>query len=503
VEVDGFLRQWDALVERNPLEGFNPFHRRDGSGGQIGYLAATGELKVAHDGVTLKMGVAGNQAGKTEIGVVDDLIQCLPLDAVPSRLRPFKVWDPPFRCRVVTQDLGASLYDVLIPKWQRLAPREHLLGGSWESAFDKTLRVLRFQGGSQVQFMSAEQPREKHQGATLHRVRFDEEPPAPNGWGIYRESRMRVLKHRGEIAFNMTPSLLGGGLTWTYDEVWLRRNDPDVYVGQWSMRDNPYLPKAAIEQEVARCLTEAERRARVDGDFVSFRGRVLEELAERHLVDAVSRADIEGMDVVIGYDPGLTRGGVVWCAFDQANDMLVFDELYPQNLGVEDIVKQARVKNRLWGLDDPVWVVDPSQRIRSMATAQESVQTELHRLGVAAVAGENDRLAGVLQLKGRLQKDRLRVSRACTSWLREADRWLVAADEDTNESRPRSTAKGHSFATIGPDHLMDPTRYVAMARAWTNDPLPASEKRLWTPGEAPKADWLVPAPEMVPMGFMS
>jgi hypothetical protein len=73
-------------------------------------------------------------------------------------------------------------------------------------------------------------------------------------------------------------------------------------------------------------------------------------------------------------------------------------------------------------------------------------------------------------MKARLGAGALKVSSACTSWLREQDRWLVASDEETQESRPRSNVKGASFATIGPDHLMDPTRYVLMERAW--DPTP-------------------------------
>ncbi len=321
--------------------GFDPF------AAQVKYLQASLDMKASTRGVRVKMGIAGNQAGKTVIGVVDDLIQCLDEEALPERLKLFKAWDPPFRCRVVTMDLGASLYDVIIAKWQEMTPVEYLQGGSWDSGFDKTQRVLRFKNGSQVQFMSSEQPREKHQGATLDRVRFDEEPPQPNGYGIYRESRMRVLRRNGEIAFNMTPSLLGGGLTWTYDEVYNRRHEPHVYVGQWSMLDNPYLDRKSIEHEISMCATEAEKRARIYGDFVSFRGRVLEELKDHHVIDMIPRSHLKDMDVLIGYDPGLTRGGVVWAAFDQANDMLVFDELYPQNQSVETIVKAARAKNQL------------------------------------------------------------------------------------------------------------------------------------------------------------
>jgi hypothetical protein len=89
--------------------------------------------------------------------------------------------------------------------------------------------------------------------------------------------------------------------------------------------------------------------------------------------------------------------------------------------------------------------------------------------------------------------------------LREADRWLVAADEEALEMRAKGSAKGASFTTIGPDHLMDPTRYVCLARVWHAD-LPAAigaQSRLWRPGEAIPARYLQPAVEAPPLGLMS
>ncbi len=93
--------------------------------------------------------------------------------------------------------------------------------------------------------------------------------------------------------------------------------------------------------------------------------------------------------------------------------------------------------------------------------------TALIREGFVVIPGENDRQAGILELWGRLESSppALVVSRACTNWLHERDRWLVHMDEEGSEARPRA-GKGATFTTIGPDHLMDPTRYVAMARAW-------------------------------------
>ena len=184
------------------------------------------------------------------------------------------------------------------------------------------------------------------------------------------------------------------------------------------------------------------------------------------------------MTILVGIDPGLSRCGVVWCAFDRENAMMVFDELYLSNVPlvspdskVDTVVKAIRMKNKQWGIKPLFYVIDPAARIRDMVTAHESVQTALIREGFVVVPGENSREAGITELWGRLEADppALVVSGSCTNWLHERDRWLVHMDEVGAESRPRG-GKGATFTTIGPDHLMDPTRYCAMARAWGVSP---------------------------------
>jgi len=475
--VDPLLADYEQVCDRNPLWAFTPFGAKGGqSGAQVAFLNA-GRTKI-------KMGTAGNQAGKTEIGVVDDIIQCVDRDILPPWLQKYKFWEPPFLLRVVTSDLNNSLFGVMIPKWQRLVPRDQLQGGSWDAAFNKTRRVLQFRNGSTVQFLSSDQDRGVHQGATLDRVHFDEEPPPPQGYDIYKESRFRVLAREGQLMFTMTPLL---GISWSYDEIWMRRNDPDSGVRgfQWSLLDNPHISTEAIRAEVAACRSEREYKARILGDFTSYRGRVLEQFQDRHIIDPPDRKVIQNLDVIVGIDPGLSKGGVVWCGFDRENRMVVFDELYPSNTPlvspdpkVDTIVKAIRMKNKQWGVKPVFYVVDPSARIRDMVSATESVMTALVREGFVCVPGQNDRQAGILELWGRLEADpaALLVSKACVNWLHERDRWLVHMDEEGSESRP-SGGKGATFTTIGPDHLMDPTRYCAMSRAWGVVPLQPRARR--------------------------
>lgn len=515
--VDARLAELHAAIRRNPLQGYTPFGRRGGGGGaQVGFLAAG---RVKH-----KMAIAGNRAGKTDVGVVDDLIQCVDAACLPSWLARFKCWEPPFKLRVIVGGLSEVLYGVMIPKWRALTPADQLRGGGFDEAFDKTLRVLWFRNGSSVQFMSSDQDVEKFAGADLDRVHFDEEPPPPNGFAIFRENRKRLIDRAGQLMFTMTPLL---GLTWTYDEVYLRRNEPRFHVEQWSMLDNPHLPEEEVAEEIAACRTEKERRAVIEGEFVHFRGRVLEQFDEDHdVVDPPARGLVQGLDVLIGYDPGVSRSGLVFAGFDRENGMLVFDELYLSNTPLvyiehlpngrarmrqhraperPSIVERVAEKCRWWGVHPAYWVIDPTARIRDLATARESVQSALLRAGVSVVPGQNDREAGILELQGRTESGGLRVSRACVSWLHEAERWLVAQDEEDGELRPKGAVKGSSFKTIGPDHLMDPTRYLAMHRVWGPGRVAGFEERgAWDPGVmAPVSEWRPPGESVAPMGFMS
>ncbi len=133
---------------------------------------------------------------------------------------------------------------------------------------------------------------------------------------------------------------------------------------------------------------------------------------DKHIVEVPDRKVIQSLDVIVGIDPGLSRGGVVWCGFDKENRMVVFDELYTSNTPlvspdpkVDTIVKAIRMKNAQWGVTPLFYVVDPASRIRDMVSAHESVMTALIREGFVCIAGENDRQAGILEMWGRLEAD--------------------------------------------------------------------------------------------------
>jgi hypothetical protein len=321
----------------------------------------------------------------------------------------------------------------------------------------------------------------------LHRCRFDEEPEGEHGKGIYTENVARLRRYlpHAQISFTMTPLL---GLSWTFDEVYERRGEPGVHVTVASMFDNPHVNAEATLAQLGH-LSEAERRAVVDGNFVHFAGAVVDLKDDVHLVDKPPREFVQGLDVYVGIDPGVARGGVVWCGFDRDNVMLVFDELYPADNEclAENVVRAIRAKNREWGIEPTFYVIDPSARNRTLVN-QQSFEAEIQRNGLYPIHGQNGREAGILQIRGRLEHGGLFVSRNCEAVRYEAKRWLVAMDEKSSEQ----TATGDRFATKGPDHTWDPIRYCAMERLWFERP--SQKQRVFAADENFMPAWGSEAP---------
>jgi hypothetical protein len=73
------------------------------------------------------------------------------------------------------------LETVYLPELRKWAPREHLHKQSFDSAWDKTQRTLRFQNGGALHVFTYEQDADKMVGARLDYVAYDEPPPQRSG----------------------------------------------------------------------------------------------------------------------------------------------------------------------------------------------------------------------------------------------------------------------------------------------------------------------------------
>lgn len=424
--------------------------------------------------------MGGNQSGKTTAGIIDNLIQALDRDVLPERLRGYKKWEPPFRCRIVTPDFTGTMEGVVYEKLREWIPRSQLEGGSWDKAYKKQLRKLKFANGSWFDFMTFEQDLDKFGGTTLHRIHYDEEPPE----GIRKEGRMRLMKFGGDEVFTMTPLQ---GMTWMHDAIYERREEQGVTVVQVDMDDNPHLDDEA-KRVALEGLTDEERQARKEGKFVHFAGLVFPEFSRaRHIVGPVGRDHLAGQSIVVALDPGANFAGACWIGFDAENVALVFDELFLRDTNIALMSGAIHEKNKQLGLTPDYYVIDPSARNRTVSVNAEAIQAEFSRFNIHTIHGQADHEAGAFQIKRRLQAEppALFVTENCVELQREIVR---ARKADTPDGKFKLLKDSSPTAR---NEVLDSMRYGLMSRPWMW--VPGRDDvghKPWTSGVAPSYQWL-------------
>ena len=484
-DVTKALAEIDQAHQDNPLLLYEPYAKQEV------FHASRKRLKTFF---------GGNRAGKTTCSVADDIIQAVDIAALPDHLKPYKKWDPPFHCRIVSPDFTATTEGVLFPKIRELVPKGQLEGGSWNKAFDKQQRVLRFANGSTFQFLSSEQDVDKFGGSALHRVHFDEEPGGEAGHQIYLECRMRLIDHAGDMVFSMTPLQ---GLSWTYDELWERRGE-EISDGHYeseiattcvaSIFDNPHLNREQIDAAMEG-MSSKEKMSRAEGRYVHIAGLVYgdEYDAETHVVKAPSRASLAGKTIMVGIDPGIATTAILFVAFDKENKALVFDEISLSDTSAIPALasKAIHEKEAKWQIKPAFYIIDPAARHRNLTNA-EQVAGHYLRAGISTIPGQNALEAGVFEVKRRFEQGTLEISEQCQVLLWELGRYRI-------------DPRGDGFKVITKhDHHCDALRYVLMARPQVPATLKLTKKqrRGYTYGSV--GPWQEPEPTNTPppeLGF--
>lgn len=462
------LAEYTASLERYPLHSYQPHPK------QAAFHASQRRTKAF---------LGGNRSGKSHAGIADDLIQACDAEALPEHLRRYKRWEPPFKCRICAPKFNENHEGVIFPKIRELVPKDQLLGGNWKDAFKQQRRMLFFENGSWLQFLTYEQDLDAFSGADLHRVHYDEEPPGEKGRQIHQENAARLIDHAGDVLFTMTPLF---GLSWTYDLLWQDRG-PETQKGVYEsegltvvsvdMDENPHIDQASKDIYLAS-LPEKVREARKSGRFVHFSGLVYEEFdPEVHLCPRPSRDHVQGLEEHReAIDPGVNTTAVIFAGFDKDNSMLVYDELYLH--GDEAIPANAaeRIKQKReeWGVQPRYTLIDPSARNRQLTNA-DNVQAAFYREGIQTWPAQNELEAGVFEVKRRFDRELIVISEECGALRNELARYRKEQRED-----------GAFGVVKGNDHAADGVRYLAMSRPLAPPRAPRQDKpKTWTPGTAP------------------
>ncbi len=167
--------------------------------------------------------LGGNRSGKTEAGSVESLWMALGRHPFRKNKKNITGWVVSVSYEVQREVAQNKILHYLSPSCIEDITMKSGSKGSPRSGIIDTIAVRNIFGGvSRIVFKSADQGREKFQGASVDFVWFDEEPPQD----IYQECRMRIMDTKGDIFGTMTPLK---GLTFVYEEIFLnKRLDPEI-----------------------------------------------------------------------------------------------------------------------------------------------------------------------------------------------------------------------------------------------------------------------------------
>jgi phage terminase large subunit-like protein len=451
------LEQLERAFRENPLLGYSPHPKQ--------------ALFHAPPFPPVRAFFGGNRSGKTHAAIIDTIIQVIDDELVPEHLKAYKRWRPPVKVRVVTPDLTNTLDGVIHEKLREWCPRAAYRGRSFDQAWDKVQRILRFANGSWVQFNSSEQEREKLGGVALHRVVYDEEPRQE----VRNECAMRLVDYDGEEIFALTPF---SGMAWMYDQLYEpwelleHRGVPapeiearlGLRVTVVDMDDNPHLSEAGKRRQLQK-YSGPEREARKSGRFVSFSGRIYP--TEPEIVPEPDRVP-PGAEVFRGIDPGWRHMlAVVYCYLDFDDNLVVFDELALRGSTVKEACDEMRRRDLRWGHRQgsgavvPLavnWsVIDPASRNKNAQTGR-SDQQEFSDHGIYTLPGQNAVSAGINRVKERIDARKLQVAVNCRELQGQFKRYRWVKDSGRGEHEAREQPVKRD------DHLLDALRYVCMQR---------------------------------------
>lgn len=398
--------------------------------------------------------IGGNRSGKTVGGAVESVMYA-------RKQHPYKriPWETEIRGRVVTTDLVEGLYKIVLPEIRKWIPPSDLINGSWEDSWDKTLRTLTLQNGSFIEFLTYEQELVKFAGTSRHFTWFDEEPSQD----IFMECRARLIDTRGDWWITMTPV---EGLTWTYEQIY-ESKDPNIFVIEIEMDENPHISKEEIEDFFAH-MSEEDMLARRKGQYVSTGGFIYSSfLTPENIIDPVTPPP-DWLHFA-AMDHGFTNPTAwLWMAVDREGRIVVYHEYYKNKELINHHAKVVLETNRELKRTPAYYVGDPSIRNTDPITGT-SVHLEYLEHGVPIVLGNNDPKAGILRVSRLLQGDfvqekkfpKLFVTRDCVNLIQEMRRlrWATWKNKkDRFEKNPKEEQNKKD------DHACDALRYGVSSR---------------------------------------
>jgi hypothetical protein len=235
----------------------------------------------------------GNKTGKSYAQIFDTLWTV-------GKVNPFrKNYEGPVYARLCCVD-DKMLHGTILPLFQSMLPRDKtklsgrtfegeerswsgLWKGDWRKAWSEKYLMLRFSDGSLVEFKTYAMEPMAYEGPVRHYIAHDEPPPK---WA-YTANLSRQVTVGTNLSFALTPL---GYENWLYTLL-----ENDQHGRSFSVRaditDNPYIPREkdgniAVAEDIENApIDEAEKAARLHGEWTSIAGRIWKEYGDHNHVD--------------------------------------------------------------------------------------------------------------------------------------------------------------------------------------------------------------------------
>lgn len=395
----------------------------------------------------------GNRSGKTECGAVETVWRARGIHPYLSNKKDTFGWVVSVSYEVQRDVAQNKILNYLNPAWiHDIIMHSGSKTGAEYGVIDTIVVKNVFGGLSKIGFKSADQGREKFQGASLDYVWFDEEPPKD----IYEECRMRVIDKRGVIYGTMTPLK---GLTWVYDEIYLNKyNSDEIQCFQMEWADNPFLDPAEIS-EMSASMSDSALASRRYGKFDVNCGLVYPEFDETvHVIDPFDVP--ESWQDLISIDPGLRNplSAHFYCV-DYDGNVYVVGEHYEKDKDIDHhALKIKELADRLnWhrmSNGSLEAIIDSAAKARTLSSTKSVAELFCER-GINVNCNVNKELfSGINTVKSYLAKRKLFIFRTCPNMIREIKGYWWGKDDAPVKAD---------------DHAMDELRYYIMTRP-TNTP---------------------------------
>jgi phage terminase large subunit-like protein len=394
----------------------------------------------------IRLFLGGNRSGKTTSGVLEDIYWAK--GSSPYR----KVPEGPNRIRVIGVDFPNGIQKILLPEFARWCPPSILRGHSWSSAYSPSQKTLYFDNDSFIEFMSADQELDAFAGTSRHLIHFDEEPPGD----VFNENKARTIDTAGAVILTMTPLL---GLTWVYDDIYMKKDEEGITVVEVSMDENEYLAKTEVDAFL-QGLNAEERKARGEGKFTAIGGLIFKEFSpETHVIPPMIPP--LSWEWYVSLDHGINNPtAILWHGVSPDGNIVTFSESYASDLTIEQHATTIHAREAHFGRTPDYRVIDPACRQRQAVTG-DSIIAEYAKLDLHFIPGNNDVAVGISKMRSYLaldgeRKPRWYITEDCPNFIKEMQRYRYAT---YLSSKVASRSNLQEQPVKKDDHAIDSARY--------------------------------------------